>query len=432
MRHTTRGTRRTTAAAAVALAAALTASACSPAADDDSDSNGKNGRTTVTFRLWDPLVAKAYEKSFAAFEKQNKKISVKVETVPWDTYWTKLTTDIGAGDSSDIYWINSSNFGIYADNNQLLDVGTPLKSEVGNWQKSVTDLYTRKGKLWGVPQLWDSIAMFYNKDLVKKAGVDPAKLKWSPNAKDDTFLPAAKKLTEGTKQYAFNASNDPQAIYWDFVGSNGGTWQKGDAFAMNNPKTDQAVQYVADLINKSKVAPSAADTNDNGDKTRELFVQGKMAMFQSGPYNLKAIADGAKFKWGIAPMLEGPDGRVGVVHGVSAVGSAKTKHKKETLEVLKWLGSAEGQKPIAAGGFAFPGVVDAQQTYLDYWKKKGVDVQPFVDAAKGKTFPAPLGPKVQAGATAMESTLKEIWLGREPVVPGLKKAQEQGNKAIAN
>jgi len=45
-----------------------------------------------------------------------------VQNVPWADYWTKLPTDIAAGTAADIYWTNTSNFGLYADNNQLLPI----------------------------------------------------------------------------------------------------------------------------------------------------------------------------------------------------------------------------------------------------------------------------------------------------------------------
>jgi multiple sugar transport system substrate-binding protein len=129
-------------------------------------------------------------------------------------------------------------------------------------------------------------------------------------------------------------------------------------------------------------------------------------------------------------MLEGPAGRVSVVHGVAAVGSAKTKHVEETVRVLKWMGSAEGQKAIAEGGYAFPGVTSAQQGFADYWSKEGVDVKPFIDAASGETIPAPIGPRANAGATAVEPILKEVFLGRKPVAEGLAEAEQAGNEAI--
>lgn len=422
----------------LAVLAALTlAAAGGCSVGDDSSSPGD---TTVTFRLWDDQVANAYKTSFAEFEKQNPGIKVDVQVVPWADYWTKLPTDISAGTAADIYWTNTSNFGLYADNNQLL----PIEDDPG-FVRSVVSLYTRSGKLWGVPQLWDSIALFYNKDLVAKAGVDPSQLIWDPTGAADTFLPAARKLTidgsgktadqpgfnaGSTKQFGFNAAYDSQAILWDFVGSNGGTWQNGDAFNFaEQPKTAQAVQYVVDLINKDHVAPSAADTNTNGDKTLQLFTQGKLALFQSGPYNLKNIQDGAKFTWGLAPLLKGPAGRVSVVHGVAAVASAKTKHKDATVKVLKWIGSAQGIRPIAEGGYAFPGVTAAQPAFVEYWKKLGVDVQPFIDASTGTTFPAPVGPRVGAGGTASGPILQQVFLGQLDVAGGLKRAQDAANEA---
>ena len=45
------------------------------------------------------------------------------------------------------------------------------------------------------------------------------------------------------------------------------------------------------LINADHVAPPASDTNDNGDFSRNQFLQGRMALFQSGTYNLAAVAD---------------------------------------------------------------------------------------------------------------------------------------------
>lgn len=439
MRH---GRRLFVAATAALGALALAATGC---AVGDDGGGTDTGKTVVTFRLWDEQVAEAYEKSFAAFEKKNTDIDVRVDVVPWDTYWTKLTADVSSGNAADIFWTNTSNVGIYADNGDLLDVGARLGDRKSGWKRSVVDLYTRDGKLWGVPQLWDSIGLFYNKRLVQEAGVDPATLTWDPTGTHDTFLPAAKKLTIDLggaradqpnfkpvkiRQYGFNAANDAQAIVWDFVGSNGGTWQQGDAFAVDNPRTTAALQYVVDLVNKHHVSPSAADTNENGDKARDLFVQGKMAMFQSGPYNLKAIQEGAEFEWGVAPLLEGPAGRVGVVHGVAAVGSADTDHMAETVKVLSWLGTAEGQRPIAEGGYAFPGVTAAEKGFVDYWKAEGVDLQPFLDSAEGTTFPAPVGPRVNAGATAMDPIMKEIMLGRIPVDDGLAAAEKAGNEAI--
>ncbi len=82
-------------------------------------------------------------------------------------------------------------------------------------------------------------------------------------------------------------------------------------------------------------------------------------------------------------------------------------------------------------GAAFPAVTAAQQSYLDYWKGKGVDVQPFLDAAAATdVMPAPHGPRAQTGQSAADEVLKEVFLGRIPVAQGMKQAQDAANAAI--
>jgi multiple sugar transport system substrate-binding protein len=152
------------AAAVVALAA------CSPAPADDGPS--ADGVTTVTFRLWDQQVADAYEKSFAEFTKANPGITVKLDLVPYASYFTNLPLDVAGGTADDIYWLNTSDFGAFADQGKLVDVGRELAADVPNWLPAATAQYTRNGGVWGVPALTDGrIVLYYNKAMVAAAGI---------------------------------------------------------------------------------------------------------------------------------------------------------------------------------------------------------------------------------------------------------------------
>jgi len=284
--------------------------------------------------------------------------------------------------------------------------------------------------------------------MVQAAGVDPENLTWHPtDPAADTFLPAAKRLTTdaagvtadqpgfdpGTvTQYGFNAARDLQAIYYPFVGSNGGRIQNpaDDTFLLTEPRTVEAFQYLVDLINRDHVAPSAADTNNNPDFSRDQFLQGKMALFQSGTYNLQNIQDGAQFEWGIAPLPAGPEGRVSVVNSVIAAGNADSPKRDAILRVLSWLGSAQGASSVGAEGAALPAVTAAQQGYFDYWKGLGVDTRYFGDEGGTATIPAPSGPKFGPASTAFEPILNEVFAGRTPVTEGLQQAQDTGNAAL--
>jgi multiple sugar transport system substrate-binding protein len=429
-----------------AAVAALALAACSPAGPDDAPS--ADGATTVTVRIWDEQVATAYEESFDEFTRQNPDVRVELNVVPWKDYFIRLPLDVAGGTVDDIYWINSSNFGALADGGKLIDVGRELAGDVPAWVPAAVEQYSRGGTLWGVPALTDGrIAVYYNKSMVQAAGVDPNNLTWNPtDPAADTFLPAARKLTRDSSgrtadqpgfdpgaitQYGFNAARDLQAIYYNFTGSGGGRIQAPDeSLTFTDPQTVEAFAYLVKLINTDHVAPSAADTNDNPDFSRDQFLQGKMALFQSGTYNLKNIADGATFEWGIAPLLAGPQGRVSVVNSVIAAGNADSPRRDAILKVLRWLGSEPGASYVGAEGAALPAVTAAQQAYYDYWEGQGVDTRFFGDESGTATIPAPFGPKFEAASTAFNPILNEVFAGRTPVAEGLQQAQDAGNAAL--
>ena len=441
---------RRTFVTAVAAAVALGAAGCSPAQQAQPSASAGGATTTVTVRLWDEQVQKAYDASFAEFHKQNPDITVKTVLVPWADYFTKLRTDVSGGNADDIFMMNGSYLQPYVTSGSLLEIGADFASEKADWVPAAVDQYTRDGKLWGVPQLTDGgIAMYYNKKLLADAGVTPEQLTgltWAPGGGSaDTLLPLLKKLTVDAsgkrgdqsgfngakpKQWGYSAAQDLQGIYYNFIGSNGGQFQDDSGkFVFASPESAEAFQYIVDLINKYKVSPAASNTNDNGDFTRDQFLQGKIALFQSGVYNLKNVSDGAKFDWGIAPMPAGPKGAVSVVNSVIVAGNAKSKNLDATKKVLQWMGSTDGAKFIGSSGAAMPAVISAQSAFNDYWKGKNVDPSQFAAQGKLPSISAPAGENYGAAFNAWKPTFDEIFLGRTPVTDGLKKAQDAANKA---
>lgn len=433
--------------ASAAVTGVLAAAACSPSNSGGGSGSSGGGGKSLTFRLWDEAAKPAYEESFAAFEKKTG-WKVAIDVVPWADYWTKLPLDVSSGEMADVYWMNSANYVQFQASGDLLNIDEAGVEGKDTWEKSVVDLYTRDGSLWGVPQLWDSIALYVNKQLVDEAGVDVSALTFDPTADTDPLREAGKALTvdasgkhpgdegfaaDSREVFGFNAQADRQAIIGPFLASNGAGWQEDDKYVFASPEGIEVFEYLSNLINKDLIAPSAADTNENGDMTRDLFVQGKLGLFQSGPYNLKAIADGVSdsFEWEIVPMVAGPAGAKSLVHGVVAVGNAKAPEDRRegVKELLTWLGSAEGQKPLGAQGIAFPGNTEAQSEFVDFWKDKGVDVQQFIDATEDPAQ-ADTGAKANAGLLAAMPIFQEILIGRTDAADGLPKAQEEGNKAM--
>ena len=232
-----------------------------------------------------------------------------------------------------------------------------------------------------------------------------------------------------TRQWAYNAANDLQGIYLNYIGSAGGVFADGDRFAFDNPQAAEAFRYLVRLINVDRVAPPASDTNDNGDFSRNMFLQGRMALFQSGTYNLAAVAANASFRWGVALLPAGPVGRVSVTNGIAAAGNSASPHPAAVRDVLAWMGSADGNAYLGAGGAAVPAVLAAQRTYFDYWAAKGVDVASFFYVLRGPRISAPGGAGFAAGFDALKPYFDEMFLGRLDVAQALAQAQTAANAA---
>ena len=309
--------------------------------------DGPAGTTVVTVRLWDEQVAGAYQESFEEFHRRHPDIEVRTTLVSYASYFDTLRTDVAGGGADDIFWMNNSHLAEYADNDRLMAIAPSP-----DWEPSVVAQFTRGGRLWGVPQLTDAgIALFYNADLLADAGVEPSALgeaRWDPDPANDTLRPLLARLTLDAagrrgdtpgfdplrvRQWGYNAANDLQGITLNFIGSAGGVFSEGDRFAFDNPQAISALGYVVDLINTEHVAPPASDTNDNGDFSRNQFLSGRMAVFQSGTYNLAQVAGQAGFRWGVAMLPAGPAGRVSVTNGIVAAGNPATRHPEAVRAV---------------------------------------------------------------------------------------------------
>jgi multiple sugar transport system substrate-binding protein len=91
--------------------------------------------------------------------------------------------------------------------------------------------------------------------------------------------------------------------------------------------------------------------------------------------------------------------------------------------VLTWLGSAAGNRYLAAGGQTIPAVTADQHLYRDYWATRGIDVSPFFDVLKGPRIASGGGPGFAAALQAIDPIFDEMFLGRIPVPEALHRAQ---------
>lgn len=432
---------RSLAALAAGTLVVLSAAACQPSTDED----------TLTFRLWDPQVADAYRDSFQQFEAETG-IAVDVVVVPWADYASQLRVDIASGVADDVFWANAAEIADLATTGTIQPVpASQVSQQQADWAPSVVDQYTIDDTLWGVPQLSDpGIAIIANEDLLAAAGISimqVAEAQWDPAADTDSLRETSRQLTvdangrhpgadgfdpDRVERYGYGAANDLNAILLPFLGSNGAAWQDGDRFVFASKDAQDAIGYLADLIDTEHVAPPAADTNPptGGDFVRDQFLQGRIALFQTGAYNLSNVLENADFSWSLLPIPEGPAGRISVTNGIVAAANATTDAPEQQRRLLEWLGSPEGQQAIGASGTASPAALSAQVAYLDFWADQGVDLSPMYDVLENGTVQAPQGQRYQAASNALQPFLNDVFLTRLPLAEGLRAAEDAANEAM--
>lgn len=414
-------------------------------------SGSQSGTVNLSYALWDSNEQVGYQKSINEFEKLHPNIKVTIQQADYDQYWQKLDTELAAGAAPDVFWSDLTYFPHYATQGQLMDV-TPLIQQdhldLSIYYPALLKQYTYQGKYYGLPKDWDTIALFYNKNIFQKMGITPPNnLTWNPTD-GGSFVQLLQQLTVdksglhpnqpgfnvgSVSQYGIVSANLNQEIYWNYMAMNGGTFMDkpfGTRFEYDQPQNMQALQFLINLITKWHVSPTAAESGNSGDAMTQLFARGRVAMIETGSWNVSYLSKQVNFPFGVIELPVGPKGRISVLNGLSDSIYAKTAHPKEAWELFKWLASPQSQQIVAGMGIVWPGIKSAAPLFAAYWKKQGIDVSAFLKEADGQTVSAPLTPAFNEAEAKIDDDFSVMWLGQVPVQQSVNKAMQDANTVL--
>jgi multiple sugar transport system substrate-binding protein len=407
---------------------------------------------TINYMLWDPNQEIGYKKAIANFEKVYPYVHVNVIQVGFTDYWTKLATEIAAGNPPDLFWDNLNNFPTYVSEGALLNVSPLIKKyhiNLSEYYQSLLPLFVYKGQYYAITKDWDTIGLIYNKNELKKAGLAaPTNLAWNPT-NGGTLLKYAEALTLDNTgkhpgqagfnpnkivQYGFSAGNAGggfQTGWSNFLEEDGVTYFSHGKFSYDTPKGDQVFQFLNNLVYKWHVAPPATvTTQPTYNEATDSFSPGNVAMMTDGDWDLASIASTTKFPWGVAPLPAGPDGVVSATNGLGINIYAHSKHLPAAELLWAWLTNKATETLMSDDGYIWGSMPTVDSGYVGFWAKKGVDVSPFLTEQKGKTFLLGEAPNAQTAYTQMETELNLVFLNKVSVNSGLSTAVSEANSAL--
>lgn len=276
--------RRARAALASMLTLPLALSACGGGSGGGSNSGGDSSTLRVLDYYNNDPGKTVWQKALDACGQQAG-VTIQREAVPGASLIQKVLQQASSKTLPDVLMLDNPELQQIAQTGAL----TPLNDlglKADGYADGVVSASTYEGKLYGLQPITNTIGLFYNKDLLAKAGVTPPTT-WAE------LRTAAAKLTSGsTYGLAFSAPANYEGTwqFLPFMWSNG-----GDEKNIATPETAQALQLWVDLMNDGSVSKSAlnwtqADVNDQ-------FRAGKAAMMVNGPWQFPTLDEDKSLKY---------------------------------------------------------------------------------------------------------------------------------------
>lgn len=392
-------------------------------------------KADITMMMWgDPAELEVWNKIVADFHTANPNITVKVDVSDWDSYWTKLKTLLSAGTPPDVFAMDAPLYLDYQSRGVLLNLQPYLDKNpdmLNGVYPQTLEAYKTSDGMFGLPRDFQTIALFYNKDMFDEAGVDYPTADWTY----DDLRSAAKALTKvgpdgKVTQFGFSADLwDMELIWSEAIWAYGGDIISDDhtKTLVGEPKAREAWQLFHDMLFEDKSWP---DPNTVGEYGDDPFLAGVAAMTTVGHWAVPGYAE-VKFKWDVAPMPKGPAGQATSVNSAGFVVAKDSRSPDAAFEFLKYVLSEPAQKRLAELGFACPVLKSVAESDAFLKQSTPIDHKVFLDSLDFAHM-KPVFKGYDEWSSAIGDGMAPIWTGEAELDPTLDEAVKAADDVLAN
>lgn len=419
--------RKTLSVGALVAVGALCLSACSQGSAPKAETSASGAeKVTLTYGIWSQK--DTMQKLVDAFEKENPNIHVQLQEDPWTEYWTKLQVGAQGGTAPDAFWMLGDRFQVYASHGQLMpldDAISQAKIDLGVYPKPLVDLFTLDGKHYGLPKDFDTIGLWYNKELFDQAGVAYPTAEWTW----DDVKNAAEKLTNKDKGiFGIAAPLNRQEGYYNTVAQAGGyvISPDGKKSGYSEAATQKGLEYWVDFVKKGQ-SPTLEQFADT--EAVAQFENGKVAMYYGGSFYATRFYEDQKLRSKVdVTVLPKGEKRATVINGIQNVGYAKSQHPQELTKFLLFLGSKQAAEIQASTGAVIPAYENTQEGWVKSMPE--FNLKSFLDQIPDSVV-YPVSANTSVWNKFEETDLAPAWNGTESVASAADKLASHMNEALS-
>ena len=398
----------------VTALSALTLSACSGGAFGAGD-----GRTTITYWLWDATQQPAYQQCAEDFENSQSEYRIDLQQHGWSDYWTQLALGFVSDSAPDVFANHLSKFPEYVTRDLLMPLDDLIARDglsLDIYEEGLPELWTgRDGHRYGLPKDWDAVGLYYNADMLAEAGIDPEQLQnltWNPEdggtyeqviahltvdengvRGDEPGFDKHHVRTYGLWMQGAGGDSFGQTTWSMYAVSNGfqftDTNPWGTHFNFDQPAFQETMRWWQHLIEEGYTPSYAVQDGQQG---ADQMAAGHAAMAMDGSWVTANFLGIEGVNVGIAPTPIGPTGqRASMSNSLADSIYVGTDHPEGAWEWVKYLASPDCQRVVGESHVVFPAITEAWHVAQQRFAEEGIDVSPFTDQVEqGTTFRFPI------------------------------------------
>jgi multiple sugar transport system substrate-binding protein len=307
------------------------------------------------------------------------------------------------------------------------------------YQKGLADLWVGKdGKRYGLPKDFDTVSIFYNKDLIKAASVneaDLATLTWNPtdggtyekmiahltvdaNSKrgDEAGFDKTKVKVYGLGLDGGSGGGNGQTQWSMYTGTTGWTFTDknpwGKHYNYDKPEFQNTMAWMRSLIEKGYMPSIESIT---GQSSADIFGAGKYAMITNGSWMINQMFGYKGINTGLAPVPIGPNGkRSSMYNGLADSVWIGSKNQAAAIKWVEFLGSAAAQDIVGKSGVVFPAIPSGTDLAGQAFGAKTIDVNSsfLVHIKDGTTFLFPITDNASQVTGIMQPAVDAVFTGK--------------------
>jgi len=237
------------------------------------------------------------------FNASQNEIFMKNDMVKFDNYYTKLTTALAAKTAPDVVVVHQANLLNYVPSGSLLALDAYIDKETLNdYQEAPIQGSRFEGKLYSLPFDVHPIVMYYNKDLLQKAGITNI-----PQSAQE-LIDAAIKVKQATGKWGFAIDNTTGTykaytltrLFMSMIAQQGGSLleEKTNAPRFNNTMGEKSLLWLQQLVHTYKVNPTELDY----DAAMNTFKLGDAAFYFNGVWATGTLEKQEGLNLGASPL----------------------------------------------------------------------------------------------------------------------------------